>query len=410
MSRYTRKRLILAKTESSYGTDAAPAAADDAILVSEITSAFEPNNVDRALIRPYFGNSEQLVGTRSVRLGYMVEFVGAGPAGGAPAWAHLLEACAMEGAAASPVTITAATISAAAADNSFNDSGSGFVSAGFAVGMAVTVSGFTGNTANNGTFIVTTAAAGKLTIGGADGDVIVDDAAGESVTITAAARYDLLPITDDVPSLTQYYYRDGTLRKALGSRGNATLRLNAGEMPVLAFEFRGKDGGLAAATLPTDADFGAFITPQIPTDANTLDLVLGGTISTTGAVAITGGTAIPSLGMEVNLGNNTPLVPLIGEESVDVVDRAVVATVRLSLSAAQEVTRQQAVLGATLSSVGLIHGTAGGSRVALWLPFAQFTNPTEEDFNGRALMRYELRAVPDPAGTGNDEARVIASF
>ena len=58
----------------------------------------------------------------------------------------------------------------------------------------------------------------------------------------------------------------------------------------------------------------------------------------------------------------------------------------------------------------LIHGTRGGSRVALWLSTAQFTNPQEEDFNGRAMVRYELRGVPDPAGTGNDELRLVASF
>lgn len=84
------------------------------------------------------------------------------------------------------VTITAATISAAAADNSYNDSGSGFVAAGFTVGMHVRVTGFTGNVANNiSDAVVTAVTAGKLTIGGTDGDVIVDDAAGESVTITA---------------------------------------------------------------------------------------------------------------------------------------------------------------------------------------------------------------------------------
>ena len=84
------------------------------------------------------------------------------------------------------VTITAATISASAADNSYNDSGSGFVTAGFTVGMHVQVTGFTGSAANNiSDAVVTAVTAGKLTIGGTDGDVIVDDAAGESVTITA---------------------------------------------------------------------------------------------------------------------------------------------------------------------------------------------------------------------------------
>lgn len=83
------------------------------------------------------------------------------------------------------VTLTAATISAQASDNSYNDSGAGFIAAGFAVGNRVKVSGFTGDVANNilvGTITVLTT--GKMTIGGTDGDVIVDDAAGESVTIT----------------------------------------------------------------------------------------------------------------------------------------------------------------------------------------------------------------------------------
>jgi len=83
------------------------------------------------------------------------------------------------------VTISAATISAAAADNSYNDSGAGFVAAGFAVGDRVNVAGFTGNVANNILVgAVTALTTGKMTIGGTDGDVIVDDAAGETVVIS----------------------------------------------------------------------------------------------------------------------------------------------------------------------------------------------------------------------------------
>lgn len=83
------------------------------------------------------------------------------------------------------VTISAGTISAQASDNSYNDSGNGFVAAGFAVGDNVRVSGFTGNAANNiMSGRITALTAGKMTIGGTDGDVIVNDAAGESVTIT----------------------------------------------------------------------------------------------------------------------------------------------------------------------------------------------------------------------------------
>lgn len=82
------------------------------------------------------------------------------------------------------VTINAATISAAS-DNSYNDDANGFVTAGFAVGNRVKVTGFTGDTANNiPVGVITALTAGKMTIGGTDGDVIVDDAAGETVTIS----------------------------------------------------------------------------------------------------------------------------------------------------------------------------------------------------------------------------------
>ena len=85
-------------------------------------------------------------------------------------------------------TKTATTLSAAAADNSYNDSGTGFVTAGFEVGDIIVVTGFTGNVANNITRgVLTAVTAGKLTVGGTDGDVIVDDAAGESVTIATVS-------------------------------------------------------------------------------------------------------------------------------------------------------------------------------------------------------------------------------
>lgn len=84
------------------------------------------------------------------------------------------------------VTITRTDISALASDNSYNTVAGSFVTAGFVVGMNVRVIGFTGNVVNNiFSATVTAVTALKLTIGGADGNVIVDDAAGESVTITA---------------------------------------------------------------------------------------------------------------------------------------------------------------------------------------------------------------------------------
>jgi len=111
----------------------------------------------------------------------MTGYITSLPAATALTGAELLEVSQLS----TTVTISAGTISAIASDNSYNDSGNGFVAAGFAVGNRVKVTGFTGNVANNilvGTITVLTA--GKMTIGGTDGDVIVDDAAGETVIIS----------------------------------------------------------------------------------------------------------------------------------------------------------------------------------------------------------------------------------
>lgn len=106
------------------------------------------------------------------------------------------------------VTMTATTLSALASDNSYNDSANGFVTEGFAVGDRVKVAGFTGNAANNITSgRITALTAGKMTIGGTDGDVLVDDAAGESVTIT---KWETKRTTaDDIAALAGAGYSGG---------------------------------------------------------------------------------------------------------------------------------------------------------------------------------------------------------
>jgi hypothetical protein len=95
MSRYSRNALILAKLEPTAGVDAAPVGATDALLVANLTiNPLKANNVSRDLIRPFFGGSEQLVGTATVEISFDVELAASGTAGTAPAWSSLLLGCA----------------------------------------------------------------------------------------------------------------------------------------------------------------------------------------------------------------------------------------------------------------------------------------------------------------------------
>lgn len=94
MARYTRDSAILAKIETTEGTDSTPSGSANALLVSE--QSIEPlvaNNVPRELIRNYFGASEHLVGTAYVMVEFTVELQGSGTAATAPAWGALLRGC-----------------------------------------------------------------------------------------------------------------------------------------------------------------------------------------------------------------------------------------------------------------------------------------------------------------------------
>ena len=95
MPRYIRNTVILAKVETTAGTDAVPTGLADAVLVSAMTiTPLDAQNVSRDLVRGYFGGSEQLVATASVKVSFTVELAGAGAAATAPQWGDLLLGCA----------------------------------------------------------------------------------------------------------------------------------------------------------------------------------------------------------------------------------------------------------------------------------------------------------------------------
>jgi len=94
MPRYARNAAILAKIETTYGTDPVPTGAANAMLISNLSvNPLNANNVSRDLIATYFGGSEQLVGTAFLEASFDIELAGSGAAGTAPAWGALLRAC-----------------------------------------------------------------------------------------------------------------------------------------------------------------------------------------------------------------------------------------------------------------------------------------------------------------------------
>lgn len=113
MSRYIKNSVVTAVAEVTAGTDANPTGVANAILVTDVTiTPLDAQNIDRALIRGYFGASEQLVGPASVKVSYSVELAGSGTSGTAPAWGVLLQGCAFgEGVLATPARVEYSPVS-----------------------------------------------------------------------------------------------------------------------------------------------------------------------------------------------------------------------------------------------------------------------------------------------------------
>jgi len=317
MSRLTRKTAILAKIETTYGTDAAPTGAANAILISnQSVNPLNAQNVDRAVVREYLGASEQLVGVAFKEVSFDVDLAGAGAAGTAPAYGPLLRAC------------------------------------------------------------------------------------GFAETISVDSRVEYNPISSAFESVTIYYHDDGVLHKLLGARGSFSMKMGVGEKPALSFKFIGLDGGETAVANPTQT-LTAWKTPQVITNQNTGYLLFGCTIATG---ILSGGTAYPSKGLQIDSGISVNHNPLLGGETIELTNRAVTGKISLDLTAAQEVTFMSTVKANTTQSIGLQHGSTAGSIIVVYAPAVQLINPKKEEQNGVRLIGFDARLIPL---SGNDELKIV---
>jgi hypothetical protein len=108
----TRKRLILVKKETTYGTDSTPAGTDALLVRNLDITPIEADLVSRDLIRPYLGNSPSLLANSRVSITFQVELAGSGTAGTAPRFGSILQACGMSETIVATTSVTYAPVSA----------------------------------------------------------------------------------------------------------------------------------------------------------------------------------------------------------------------------------------------------------------------------------------------------------
>jgi hypothetical protein len=96
MGRSTRNTIILAKLETTSGTDAAPSNTVNALLLhaAGLDCKISLQTVDRDVLRGGFGAPDKLVYGRRGQISFSIDIAGSGTAGVTPPWEPLLQACA----------------------------------------------------------------------------------------------------------------------------------------------------------------------------------------------------------------------------------------------------------------------------------------------------------------------------
>jgi hypothetical protein len=226
-------------------------------------------------------------------------------------------------------------------------------------------------------------------------------AAGMAQTITAGNRVEYNPISAAFESATIRYSLDGVIYTVTGARGTVGIRLNAYGLPYLRFEFTGLNAVASAAATPT-LDYSAFIRPLPINTVGGAEYRIGPTL-TAGVVAA--GTIVATQALELMLGQQIEHQKIIGSETIDIVARESTGQTTAFLAAADEVAWHDAVKVNTLTSFGFNLGSAAGARVSVFCPTMQRAQMTPTDYQGRAVVRAEMRMIPS---AGNDELRIIA--
>lgn len=385
MALLTRKRLILAETESTYGTDPSPDGAD-AILVRDLNITPQQSDVvSRDLVRPYLGASEQLLANTRVECTFSVELAGSGTAGTAPRFGKVLKACALAETVVTPAVTGTATAggsntitlaAGASATNSFYNGQVLRITAGLGVGSVFLVTAYVGST-----------------------KVATLRPIGAAVTLDSTSVYSLdahvvyTPVSATFGSVTLHYNIDGVLHKLTGCRGTFSLNTEVGAIPTLDFTMTGIYNAPTDTAAPT-VTYADQATPRIFKAGNS------------GAFTMLGYSGcLQSVSMD--LGNTTVYRELVGcTKEVLITDRASTGTVVIEApTIAQKDYFTAALTDGSLGELSFIHGTTGGNIVALQSTRVDIGDPSYQDQDGIHMLSMPYTAIPSTAG--NDEFRLV---
>ncbi|MEW9586244.1 phage tail tube protein [Paraburkholderia sp. DGU8] len=212
-------------------------------------------------------------------------------------------------------------------------------------------------------------------------------ACGFSETITAGDNVKYEPISDNLPTVTLYYYLDGLFHKLTSGRGTVAFDMTAKSIPVMKFKFTGLYSDVVDQAMPAGVDYTHFQKPLVVNKANTPNWSFQGASS-------------PLQALSIDVANSVNYRNLVKQESVDITDRKPAGSATIQLDSVATKDWWAAVRDAVTGPLTITHGKTAGNIIQIDGPAVQATNPAYSDQNGTAMLGLNLTFVPV---TGNDE-------
>lgn len=377
-----KNAVVLAKLETTSGTELAPSATD-AILCTDVQiNPLDGSAIDIAYVRPYFGGFPSMRVDDFVTCSVTCDLVGNANSTtpGAP-YDALLQSCGT--AQTTAAAITAKTLVAGSTATTLRLAADASTVDNFYVGQTVQVTGFPARTiigyvGSTKTATVHTAyatAPGTVTYG-----------------IAAASYY--TPASTGLKSCTLYFNQGGLRHKLIGARGNASLDMSANGRPVVKFDMIGMFSPVSDAS--ESATYTGWGNPQTINTANTWAIIDG---------KLSDGSAngIQVMNWTMDFGNAVKHRQLIGSENVPITDRMTKGSTSIELTTVAFNAWVERVRAATKSVMSIENGLTLGNEVNVWLPNVQLTDPQYADSDGIVMLNMNYNAIPV---SGNDEFRL----
>jgi hypothetical protein len=370
-----RKKVILAKIESVYGTDSTPSGTDAMLVTALDVSPMEAETVERNLFRSYYGQAERLMSQIFSKASFEVELGGhgAGVVGAKPKIDELIRACGFSG-SQKTISVTGITRSSSTATATIG-------SHSYEVGDKIFISG-ADQSEYNGMHTIT--AVGATTIQFAVSGTPVSPATG---TMLMNSAYEYTPISESIPSITIYHNIDGVLHKLTGCKGTFSLDLSVKTIPKLKFEFTGLNNDPTDTAAPS-VSFDDFLIPQVANTQNTTGFSLLGFSSG----------ALESLNFALN--NVVNYVTLIGKQYVEVLDRKANGSMSFEAPTIAAKDFWSAAKDQDTGTLAILHGSKNGNKVSLSCPRVMLDSPKYKEANGVMMMTCGVSIMPDD---GDDE-------